>query len=36
MSQQRQFLRSKYGAYFNQAIPPEDAELTHVEKGSLD
>jgi nitrite reductase/ring-hydroxylating ferredoxin subunit len=34
MSQKRQFLRSKYGAYFNQAIPPEDAELTHVEKGS--
>jgi nitrite reductase/ring-hydroxylating ferredoxin subunit len=34
MPPQRQFLRTKYGAYFNQPIPSEDAELTHVEKGS--
>ena len=34
MPQQRQFQRLRYGAYHNQPVPPEDAELTHVEKGS--
>jgi nitrite reductase/ring-hydroxylating ferredoxin subunit len=34
MAQDRQFLRTRYSAYHNAALPPEDAELTHVEKGS--
>lgn len=35
MSQQRQFQRLRYGAYHGQAVPQEDAELTHVEKDSV-
>jgi nitrite reductase/ring-hydroxylating ferredoxin subunit len=34
MSQPRQFLKTRYGAYHNQPLPGEDVELTHVEKGS--
>ena len=34
MSEKRQFLTEPYGAYNNPALPSEDIELTHVEKGS--
>jgi len=34
MSEKRQFLIEPYSAYHNPALPEEDIELTHVEKGS--
>lgn len=34
MVAQKQFLTKPYGAYLNEPLPAENAELTHVEKGS--
>ena len=30
----RQFLNVPYGAYYNEPIPQENVDLTHVERGS--
>jgi len=34
MAGQKHFLRTPYGAYHKPPTPEEDAELTHVERGS--
>ena len=34
MAEQKHFLREPFGAYHNPPTPEEDAELTHVERGS--
>ena len=34
MTEKRQFLTDPYSAYHNPALPSEDVELTHVERGS--
>lgn len=34
MATQKQFLTTPYGGYLNGPVPEENAELTHVEKGS--